>query len=164
MSTTTSAMSMSQVSWLRLLAGGLLATVFCFVTDGMMHQLLLDADWKAVYAALGAQSPSHSSHGMDLVSFFDFELGRGLGGVFLYVMMRPRLGPGPKTAAWAGLASWLLSSISGPAQFIPLGFFSHTLWFKAAAAQLLPSLAATIAGAAVYKEAEAPSPAYSSAA
>jgi len=67
--------------------------------------------------------------------------------------MRSHFVPGPKTAAQAGLVAWIAFSVTGPAQFIPLGFFSNALWIKVAAFQLVTSILAAIAGAAVYKEA-----------
>jgi len=73
--------------------------------------------------------------------------------MFLYVMMRPHFRPGPKTAALAGVVAWIAFSVTGPPQFIPLGFFSNALWIKVAAFQLVTSILAVIAGAAVYKDA-----------
>ena len=51
-----------------------------------------------------------------------------------------------------GLVTWLVCSVSGPAQFIPLGLFSHALWWKMGAVHLVTTLAATLAGAAIYRE------------
>jgi hypothetical protein len=48
--------------------------------------------------------------------------------------------------------AWLGLSVTTPAQFIPPGFLSTALWIKAAAFQLVTSIVATIAGAALYKE------------
>jgi hypothetical protein len=67
-------------------------------------------------------------------------------------MMRSRFGPGAKTAALAGVVAWLAFSLTGPAQFIPLGFFSNALWVKVGAFQLVTSIIATIVGASIYKE------------
>ena len=67
--------------------------------------------------------------------------------------MRTSLGAGPKTAVLAAIAAWFAFSVTGPAQFIPLGFFSNALWFKASAIQFVTSIIATIAGAALYKNA-----------
>lgn len=75
---------------------------------------------------------------------------------FLYAAIRPRFGPGPGTAACAGTIAWLAISLTTPAQFIPLGFLSTGLWLKAAAFQLVTQIVATIAGAALYREAAAP--------
>ena len=144
---------MSRINWGRALAGGLVAAVIAFFTDGFLHEKLLDADWRAVYDGLRVLPPEHDSGG--LAYFAIFELGRGLISLFLYASMRSRFGPGPRTAAMAGVAAWLAFSVAGPAQFIPLGFFSMALWIKAAAFQLVTSILAAIAGAAVYRETDA---------
>src|SRR5688572_3907863 len=88
-----------------------------------------------------------------LAYFAVFDLGRGLIAVFIYALMRSCCGPGPKTAALAGVVAWIAFSVTGPAQFIPLGFFSNTLWAKAMVFQLVTSVLAAIAGAALYKDA-----------
>jgi hypothetical protein len=106
-----------------------------------------------LFEALSTHPPKEHEHATALISFFDYELGRGLGAVFIYAMMRARYGAGPKTAIWAGLVTWLICSVSGPAQFIPLGFYSHALWWKVSAVHLVTTLAASLLGAAIYREA-----------
>ena len=142
---------MPTINWSRVLAGGLLAAVIAFVTDGFLHERLLAQDWAAVYSTLGVAEPHHDAGG--IVYFIVFELGRGMLAIILYAMMRARLGAGPKTATLAGILTWIAFSVTGPAQFVPLGFYSHALWMKVAAFQLVTSILAAIAGAALYKEA-----------
>ena len=142
---------MSKINWVRVLAGGLVAAIICFFTDGFLHERVVGAGWKAVYDNLGIAEPHHS--GLGVAYFAVFELGRGLISMFLYVTMRPHFKPGPKTAALAGLVAWIAFSVTGPAQFIPLGFFSNTLWVKVAAVQLVTSILGAVAGAALYREA-----------
>jgi hypothetical protein len=141
----------STKNWVRLIIGGVIAALIVFITDGVFHENVVSADWKAVYTNLGISESKHS--GLGVLYFAVFELGRGLVGMFLYVIMRPHFKPGPKTAALAGVVAWIAFSVTGPAQFIPLGFFSNALWIKVAAFQLVTSILAAIAGAAVYKEA-----------
>jgi hypothetical protein len=145
---------MSKINWGRVIAGGLIAAIICFITDGLLHERVLGADWKAVYDSLGISPPEHGAIGV--IYFAIFELGRGLISMFLYALMRPHFKPGPKTAALAGGVTWIAFSITGPAQFIPLGFFSNALWIKVGAVQLVTSILATIAGAALYKDAVTP--------
>ena len=142
---------MSRINWVRLIVGGILAMLILFVTDGVFHERVVNVDWKAVHDNLGIPEGKHS--GLGVLYFAVFELGRGLVAMFLYVMMRPHFKPGPKTAALAGVVAWIAFSVTGPAQFIPLGFFSNALWIKVAAFQLVTSILAAIAGAAVYKDA-----------
>ncbi|MGH9867659.1 MAG: hypothetical protein ACREAA_05785 [Candidatus Polarisedimenticolia bacterium] len=141
---------MTRVNWQRFMIGALIATVIDFLSDGFLHEVLVRRQWEDVYARLGVPEPQHSATG--LFYFVLFDLGRGFVAMFLYVMMRARYGPGPRTAIWAGIISWIALSLTGPAQFIPLGFFSVSLWLIAAAYQLVTSILATLAGAATYKE------------
>ena len=144
---------MSRINWVRLILATLIAAIIAFLTDGFFHEKVVGADWMAVYTGLGITEPKHSGAG--IVYFAVFELGRGFLSMVLYVFMRDRCKPGPKTAACAGIVAWIAFSVTGPAQFIPLGFFSNTLWIKVGAFQLVTSILAAIAGAAVYKEANA---------
>ena len=141
---------MYKINWVRVLVGGLVASIILFLTDGFLHERLVSADWQAVYAGLGIAEPKHNAYA--LVYFVIFELGRGLISIYLYALMRSRCGPGPKTAALAGLVAWIAFSVTGPAQFIPLGFYSHALWIKVGAFQLATSIIAAIAGAALYRD------------
>lgn len=142
---------MAKINWVRMIGGGLIAAIICFLSDGFLHEKLLSADWLAVYQQLGVSLPTEE-HAGHMVYFAIFELGRGFISLFVYVLMRERCGPGPKTAALAGGVAWIAFSVTGPAQFIPLGFFSNALWAKAMGFQLVTSILAAIAGAAIYKD------------
>jgi len=141
---------MPRTNWLRLIIGILIATLIMFFSDGFFHERIVVGDWTAVYTALGSRPPVHSTS--NLLYFAIYEVGRGFLAMILYVLMRSCCKPGPKTAAIAGIVVWLAFSVTGPAQFIPLGFFSHALWLKVGAFHLITSIIAAIAGAAVYKE------------
>lgn len=141
---------MYRINWGRLIIGGLIASVILFLTDGVFHEQVVAADWRALHVTLGVPESQHSAAAV--LYFVVFELGRGFLSIFLYVLMRPCCNPGPKTAAIAGIVAWIAFSVTGPAQFIPLGFFSNALWIKVGAFQLITSIIAAIAGAAVYKD------------
>jgi hypothetical protein len=141
---------MPRINWSRLLMGTLIAAVIMFLSDGFLHERIFVADWAAVYNTLGIVEPRHDSSG--IVYFIVFELGRAFTAMFLYALMRSFFGAGPKTAVLAGVVGWIAFSLTGPAQFIPLGFYSQALWLKVAAAQLITSIVATIAGAAAYRD------------
>jgi hypothetical protein len=145
---------MPRVNWTRFLIGGLIATVICFVSDGILHEKLLSADWNALFDNLRAARPS-GEHSSALLYFIVLEVGRGYLSLLLYVLMRPFCRPGPKTAMLAGLVAWLAFSLTGPAQFIPLGLYSNALWLKAGGFQLLTSIIGAVAGAAVYRDTNA---------
>ena len=141
---------MAKINWGRLIVGVLVAAVIMFLTDGFIHERLVNAEWRAVYDGLRAAEPEE--HGTSMVYFAVFELGRAFIAMLFYATMRTHFGAGPKTAVIAGVASWIAFSVTGPAEFIPLGFFSTALWLKVGALHLITSILATIAGAALYKD------------
>jgi hypothetical protein len=145
---------MTRINWGRLILGSLIAAIIMFVTDGFIHEAVAKPDWRAVYDGLRATEPV--PHGINMVYFALFELGRGFTAMMFYVTMRAHFGAGPKTAVLAGIFGWIAFSLTGPVQFIPLGFFSNALWLKVGALQLIVSILATIAGAALYKGAPEP--------
>lgn len=141
---------MTGINWRRLVAGGLIASIIAFLSDGFLHQRLIHEQWEALAAGL---QMAMQEHGPSAFLYFGiYELGRGFLALFAYATMRPRFGAGPKTAVWAGVISWLAFSVAGPAQFIPLGLFNDRLWVMAGAYQLVTSVIAAVVGAAVYKE------------
>ncbi len=141
---------MSNVNWGKFILGALIVAAICFVSDGFLHQRVVNEQWEAVIAALGATVPEHA--GFSMIWFVVFEAGRGFLAMYVYVLLRPRLGPGVKTATWAGLVTWVAFSLTGPAQFIPLGFYSVSLWAFVSIYQLVFTIIAAIVGAAPYSE------------
>jgi hypothetical protein len=140
------------INWGRFIIGGIIASIIAFFSDGFLHEALVKPDWQALYAALGANEPT--GHSSSMIYFAVFELGRGFIAMLLYVLMRPTCKPGPKTAAWAGVVTWIAFSLTGPAQFIPLKLFSNTLWVKVAAFQLVTTIIAAVVAGALYKDAK----------
>lgn len=141
---------MTRLNWTRLLLGTLVAAVIMFFTDGFFHERIVGTDWTAVYSNLGAPEPQHNASG--IIYFVIFELGRAFTAIFLYALMRAFFGAGPGTAVFAAIVGWIAFSVTGPAEFMPLGFYSHALWWKVAAFQLITSVAAVLAGAALYRD------------
>jgi len=71
--------------------------------------------------------------------------------VWLYASIRPRYGPGPKTAVVAGLALWLITHLAFAAWWFT-GLFSFGLVAASAAGGLVAAVAGALAGGALYKE------------
>ena len=142
---------MATINFPRFLIGGIIATVILFLTDGIFHEHIVHTDWESVYDALGAHE-TPMGHGVAVMYFLIFEVGRAFLAIFVYVLMRPLSGAGPKTAVFAAIIGWAAFSLTGPAQFIPLGFYSTAIWVKAAGYQLVTSIVANLAAAALYKD------------
>ena len=142
---------MTDINWIRLLLGGLVASILLFLSDGFFHEHLFNQYWEYLYQGLGA-TPPQTPHALAMVYFFIFELGRGFAAIFIYVLMRPFHGPGLKTAVFAAIAAWLAFSVTAPAEFIPLGFYGRRLWVMVAGVQLVTSVVTNIIAAWIYKD------------
>src|SRR4026207_326720 len=104
---------MSKINWGRVLVGGLVAAIICFLTDGLLHEKLVATDWKAVYDNLRSATPEE--HGGNIAYFAIFDLGRGLVSIFLHAVMRAKVGAGPTAATSALTARSFRMAGTGPA-------------------------------------------------
>lgn len=142
---------MANINLARLFIGGLVATIILFVTDGVLHEHVVKDYWLYIYQGLSAQPPQ-AEHGSSLLYFLVFEAGRAFTAILMYVLMRPFAGPGPKAAILAAVAAWFAFSFTGPAQFIPLGFYGKRLWAIVAGYQLVTSILANLLAAWLYRD------------
>ena len=140
---------MNKINFPRVLLGGLLAGLVMNVGEFLLNDVVVGPEMKTIFARLNVPEPG----GRFIAIAVGFTLIMGIVLIWLYAAMRPRLGPGPKTAICAASIGWLFACfysgvINGillqfPTKFLVLGvvwcFFEYTL--------------AAIAGAWVYKEA-----------
>ena len=91
---------MNDVHWGKFVLGALIVTAVCFISDGFLHQRLIHDQWLELSAQLGITIRDHA--GWKMVYFVVFEAGRGFLTMYVYVLLRPRLGASAKTAAFAG--------------------------------------------------------------
>jgi hypothetical protein len=78
---------------------------------------------------------------------------RGIAGIWVYAAARPRYGAGAKTAAITGLGFWVLANALPSADSAAIGVFPARLMIVGSLFGLVAFIVASIAGAAVYKEA-----------
>ena len=143
---------MGNVNWGKFVLGAVIVAVIAFISDGFLHQKLVNDQWQAPIEPLGKMMVEHKHGGGSMIWFGVFEAGRGFLTMYVYVLLRPRLGASVQTATWAGVVAWVAYSLTGPVQFIPLGFYSEGLWLSVGLYQLVFSIVAAIAGAAPYGE------------
>ena len=72
--------------------------------------------------------------------------------LWLYASIRPRYGPGPKTAVIAGLAVWFITRLAFAAWWFT-GLYSFGVVAASAVGGLVAAVAGGLAGCALYKEA-----------
>ena len=136
---------MGKTNWKRVFLGGVLAGVVIFVLGNAAWIIYLGRPWGSATEALGHSYPSRA---------IVFQLVVGILAVWLYSAIRPRYGAGPKTAVIAGVAFWAMSALFAN---ISLGYgklLPVSLLVIESLTSLFLYVAATLAGAWIYKEQE----------
>lgn len=95
------------IHWQRIILAGLLGGFVSNVLQYIVNRLFLAREWRTALEPLGLVAASGTEVRLVL---FVLILAGGIFAAWLYVMLRPRFGPGPATAALAGFVFWLLSA------------------------------------------------------
>jgi len=132
----------------RVIGGGLLAGLVINISETILN-LVVVAD--AMNDALRARNLGPLGTG-PIIGFVIFSFFVGIATVWLYAAVRPRLGPGPRTAAIVGVVVWFFAYLYGAIGLVLMGFFPGKVTAVATLWGLPEIILASIAGAAVYKE------------
>jgi hypothetical protein len=153
-------LAMASINVGRVVTGGLVAGVVANAIDFVTNTYVLASDW-AAFAPTRNLDPAALTSGSVAATFIVVDFIMGLLLVWTYAAIRPRFGAGPKTAILAGLALYLAVTVV-LFGFAQLGLMSMALFVKGSVCAIISTLAASVAGAAVYKEegATATGPAY----
>jgi len=134
----------------RIIGGGLAAGVVMNVIDFLVNVVWLGSRWNAqtemLHPGLAATVETRSMAG-----WIVYDLLIGLATVWLYAGIRPRFGPGPRTAVIAGLASWAISHVSFASYWFS-GFYTWRLVAASTAGGLVACLLGAYVGGMIYKE------------
>ena len=142
-------MELNNINLGRVLLGGLLAGLVLNVGEVLLIDLVLGTQMREFYARYGIPEPG----GSFLIAAVTLTFAVGILLVFLYALIRSRLGPGVKTAIIAGLILWFAVYVySGVLNGLLFGIPANAMLI-ALIWGLLEYVAAAIAGAWVYKEA-----------
>jgi hypothetical protein len=141
---------MGKISVSRLILGGIVAGIVANLLDYLVDGVLLGPMWNHQLETWGR--PPFS--GSQIAWFLGFGIIIGLVAVWIYAGIRPRFGPGVKTAMYAGIAVWIIAIlVPNFALMWVTHFFSGHLTLYTSIGGLFESVIGTIAGAALYKEA-----------
>ena len=139
---------MGRINAGRVLLGGLVAGLVANALDYVINEFLMKEEGADMAQRLNLSQDALASS-MTVWIVVDFLWGLLL--VFAYAAMRPRFGPGPKTAMLSGFTLWFAVCIMF-AGLTSMGIFTPPGFIKYSALTLVSALAASLAGAAVYKE------------
>jgi len=129
------------------LIGGVVANVLDFAINGFLLANMHKASLEALNPALAANAMQSSKIPIFVVLDFIWIIAN----VWIYAAIRPRFGPGARTAAYAGIASWVVGSVVA-GYFAGLGMFGWDLYAASAICALINSIVSTIVGAKFYTE------------
>ena len=134
----------------KVITGGLLAGFVMSVLDMTWNFTVLAADNKAMVDQLRLD-PAVLTDPSYAIPWIVVDFVVGLVIVWTYAAMRPRLGPGPKTAILAGLVPFV-SVTAVLCGFASMGVFTQAMLVKSSMFALISVVAGSVAGAWVYKE------------
>ena len=137
------------MNYARVLLGGLVAGLLLNVGEWLLNGVVLAAQMKEFFAKCGLTPPGGSS--LVILIIITFVLGIVI--VYIYAAIRPRFGPGVKTAVIAAVIAWfcvyLYNNVIGAALgFVPMNILAIALVWG-----FVEYIIAAIAGAWVYQEA-----------
>lgn len=140
---------MASINTRGVVVGGLVAGLVINVSEYILNEPVLGAE---IASALSAHNlPPMTGGAIAWFLIYGFALGIVL--VWLYAAIRPRYGPGPKTAACAGAAVWFLAYVTAYLNFGVIGLLSARLLIIGLIWGLVELIVAAIAGGRLYTEA-----------
>jgi hypothetical protein len=140
---------MGKINWQRVMLGGLLWAVVYNVIMAACWFLFLKAAWLPALQAAG--HPFEET--LEFIStYLVLTLLAGIFALWLYAAIRPRYGPGPKTAACAGAAVWTIGVLLPTLSWNLLIHLPTQLIATNVGVNLVAMVAATLVGARPYKE------------
>jgi len=139
---------MGKINWGRVLLGGLVAGAVIDAFEYVLNNYVLASEMEAAMKALGVTMPSGA-----IPVFLALGFVTGIAAIWVYAAARPRYGASAKTAAITGVGVWLIGYALPNANKVVSGLFPARLLCIATLVGLVEIILASIAGAAVYKEA-----------
>lgn len=134
----------------RWLAGGLAAGVVTWLIEGAASVFYMDD----MQAALEAHALSMEMTGATWMLTILVSLIVGLVLIFLYAAMRPRFGPGPRTAILAAVALWCGGTLVSLIGYAMLGMYPTGMLAVWGVIGLVELVIAGVIGGWIYREVE----------
>ncbi|MGD8868529.1 MAG: hypothetical protein PVI01_12900 [Gemmatimonadales bacterium] len=145
---------MGKINIGRVIVGGLVAGLFINVAESLLNLVIIADRMDLVYRELNLPQPS----GGAIVVFFVLGFLLGILTIWLYAAIRPRFGPGPRTAILTALFVWLFAYLWPALGDAMMGILDPDLLVFVSVWGMFEILAASVAGAWFYREAGDPEP------
>ena len=143
---------MSGINAGRVILGGLLAGLVLNVGEFVLNMYVIDEErMTEIYSAMNLDPPGGSAIAVFVVLLFVL----GITTVWVYAAMRPRLGPGPKSAAIVAIPIWIAGFLIPTVGYVVQGMFPTSVAILGATWGLVELTVAAIAGAWLYSEGDA---------
>lgn len=136
----------------KVIGGGIAGGVTLAALDFLVNGLLMAEQNRAAVSALNPALLETMESTGSLVAYILIDLLLGVLLVWTYAAIRPRFGPGPKTAAIAGLQVWLVACVVYGGM-TAMGMWEWSYMAMGAAVYLVVLLVAACVGAFIYSEA-----------
>ena len=140
---------MSQINIGGVLKGGLAAALIMTISEFVLNVPVAGAQMEA---ELAARNLPPADSGAQIAVFVALTAILGFITVFVYAAIRPRLGPGPKTAMAAGLMVWSSSYLYSAITAGTIGLHSMGLVVVIIVWSLVEMLVASAVGGYLYNE------------
>lgn len=140
---------MGQINIAGVLKGGAAAAVIMNLSEYLLNGPVAGAQMQAELAAhnIGPMGGGQIGAFVALTTFLAFAT------VWLYAAIRPRLGPGPMTALYAGLVAWSLSYLCTTITLGVIGVSSMGITVLVIAWTAVEMIVASAVGGYLYNEA-----------
>lgn len=132
----------------KVILGGIVAGIVIDVGEGLANLVVFAEQMAAWVERFGLQEPA----GGTIALFNLLGLALGIVLVWTYAAVRPRLGPGPGTAACAGVLVWVLAYLFPMITDCLMGMLAFGDVLGYAIWTLVQTVVAGVAGAYFYKE------------
>ena len=135
----------------KVVVGGIVAGVVMTVIGFISNMFILGARMKAESDAFKPGLADQMMQGPAIITDIVMNLILGIALAWTYAAIRPRFGPGLKTATYVAVLFWILAGIfySG---YMHMGMMSAGLWWSFAFVGLVNFLLSAWAGAKLYSE------------
>jgi hypothetical protein len=141
---------MGKINLGKVIVGGVAAGAVMNVIDYVINGIVLKADFAAVSLARNIP-PELGMAGNTIATMVLLDFAMAFLIVLTYAAIRPRFGPGPKTAVIAALLIGLSCNVLA-GYFAASGFFGWDLWAKASVLSTANFVFSGLIGSALYQE------------